>query len=399
MARRDYGTGSVYKRASDGKWCGTLDAGSTDTGARRRITVVRKTQAEAKRALAKKRAEIDAGRRVIVAGRATVRSWAKEWLPIQERRLRPASYNATKTAVNRWIVPTIGRRRLTDLRPADVRAIATAQREAGRSSSNAQAAQRVLRKMLRDAQQEGHRIAPEVLATKLARMAVSDRTAITPAELQRLAAVIEKRPDGVRWAIALLTGMRRAECLGLTWEAVDWRRSALVVQWQLQPLPYVVARDRTSGFRVPDGYEARHLVDSYHLTRPKSRAGFRVAPLPPAVMLALREWQEKAGRANPWGLAFPTTTGRPRRGVTDLEEWRAIQAEAGVAHPDGRPYLVHECRHTAATRLQQVGADEHTITTLMGHSSIAVSRGYMHTGLDGARAAIEAAAKEPDAQT
>ena len=79
MARRDYGTGSVYKRASDGKWCGTLDAGSTDTGARRRITVVRKTQAEAKRALAKKRAEIDAGRRVIVAGRATVRSWAKEW--------------------------------------------------------------------------------------------------------------------------------------------------------------------------------------------------------------------------------------------------------------------------------------------------------------------------------
>ena len=42
MNRRDYGAGSIYQR-KDGKWIGTIEAGYTATGARRRITVAGKT--------------------------------------------------------------------------------------------------------------------------------------------------------------------------------------------------------------------------------------------------------------------------------------------------------------------------------------------------------------------
>lgn len=391
MPRRDYGTGSVYQRAQDGKWVGSIAAGYTPSGTRRRVFVVAKTEAEARRKLNKKRLELEEGRKTIVTGRATVKSWATEWLPVQERNLRPSAFRAARSAVGRWIVPTLGTRRLTDLRPSDVRAIADAQRTEGRSSSNAQATQRVLRKMLKDAMQEGHRIPPEVIATKLARMAVSDRDAIPLDDLRTLVPVIDQTGQPLRWATALVTGWRSGECLGLTWEHVDYQRGALVLSWQLQAIPYNQARRPESGFRAPDGYEMRRLVDAWHLVRPKSKAGYRVAPLPPAMMQAFAEWQEIAP-PNQWGLVWPTIEGRPANPKRDREEWWAIQATAGVTHPSGRYYHVHECRHTAATLLQDAGTDEHTIKTLMGHSSITVSRGYMHVGLDPSRRAIGAVA-------
>jgi hypothetical protein len=61
MTRRQYRTGSVYRRSSDGRWLGTIEHGYTRTGARRRVTVTGKTEAEAK-------AKLDALRTWIAAG-------------------------------------------------------------------------------------------------------------------------------------------------------------------------------------------------------------------------------------------------------------------------------------------------------------------------------------------
>src|SRR5690606_37801270 len=92
-----------------------------------------------------------------------------------------------------------------------------------------------------------------------------------------------------RWSAALLQGMRQGECLGLTWDAVDLDAGTVDVSWQLQPLPYLDRRDKAVGFRVPDGYEARHLHDAVHLVRPKSTRGRRVIPLVPWMTAALTQ--------------------------------------------------------------------------------------------------------------
>ena len=57
--RREYKTGSIYQRSSDGMWVGTLEAGFTKTGARRRIPVYGKTEAVVKRKLRDKRLQIE----------------------------------------------------------------------------------------------------------------------------------------------------------------------------------------------------------------------------------------------------------------------------------------------------------------------------------------------------
>jgi integrase len=165
------------------------------------------------------------------------------------------------------------------------------------------------------------------------------------------------------------------ESLGMTWDAIDLNAGEARIEWQLQPLPYNKARDRSSGFRVPDGFEARHLIDAYHLIRPKSAKGWRVAPLLPGVVDGLEAWRTIAP-PNPYGLVWPEPNGRPRNDKHDRAEWHAIQERAKVAHPSGRPFHIHETRSFAATMLFEAGVAEHVITDLLGHSSIVTSLRY-----------------------
>jgi integrase len=378
--RRDYGSGSVYQR-KDGRWVGTIDAGWTERGTRRRVTVTARTEPEAKRRLRAKALELGQHGNTTVSARATVRTWADEWLGIVERTLRPQSFTNTRSAVRKWIVPTIGQRRFEDLTPGDVRAVADAQRDAGLTSSSQRRTHSVLMQLLKAAHAEGHTVPPRVLAVAAPAPAASDRADLPLDAAVAVLGAAADLPHGSRWAAALLQGMRQGEALGLTWPAVDLDRSLLTISWQLQPLPYRVARDRDSGFRIPDGYEARQLEGRLHLVRPKSKAGWRVIPLVPwmrSALVAWRDHQDEHGLTSKHGLVWPRPDGGPVRSKDDDAEWRALQATAEVAHPAERPFTVHEARHTTATLLLEGGVDPAVITAILGHSSIVTSRGYMH---------------------
>jgi mRNA-degrading endonuclease toxin of MazEF toxin-antitoxin module len=68
---------------------------------------------------------------------------------------------------------------------------------------------------------------------------------------------------------------------------------------------------------------------------------------------------------------------------------RSLQDAAEVRHPEGRHYMLHEARHTTATLLLEAGVSEAVIIAIMGHSSIAVTRGYQHVSQTLARKAMD----------
>jgi integrase len=385
--RREYGTGSIYQRSSDGRWYGSYEAGWNANGTRRRPTVSAKTPGEVKRKL---RDAIAAQKRGDVQTRTlTLKAWADTYLQMRLRDLSPKAYNAAANPIAKWIIPTIGHRRLDQLTPADVRAVHQACRDAGRGAGDVH---RVLKTMLNTAVTEGHHVAPAVLKVKAPKEAKSDRAAMTLEEGIACLTVASTIPHGSRWAFTLLYGARLGECLGLTWDAIDWERGVARIEWQLQPLPYNVPRDRSSGFRLPDGMEVRHLVDSYHLTRPKTQKGRRLAPLLPLVRSGLEHWRTIAPE-NPWGLVWPDARGRPRNDHEDRAEWKWLQDQAGVAHPSGRPYHIHECRNFAATMLFRENVPQHVITDLLGHASIDTSEGYRSERVDELMEAMERVGK------
>jgi integrase len=393
--RREYGSGSVYRRASDGRWVGTIEAGYTATGARRRVTVVGKTEADAKRKLRDKRAELDRGRRAKVDRRKTVKAWADEWLELTQRNLSPKSWGTNAGQIRRWVIPTIGHVRLAEISHADLRAIAAAQRKAGQAASSIARCRAVTLKMLKDAITEGHPVPGEVVAVQpraKRKGPKKDREGLAIGEaLSVLQTAREHLPHHSRWDLAFLQGLRQGEALGLTWELVDLEAGLLTVSWQLQPLPYIDRRDKALGFRVPDDYEARRLDGGLHLVRPKTAAGERVIPLVPWAVETLSAWRDVAPD-NAHGLVWSRLDGRPIDKHVDLEEWKGLQGAAEIGHPAGRYYHGHEIRNTTATLLTEAGVDPFIITAILGHTDIETSRIYVTRRAQQARPAMEAVA-------
>ena len=380
--RRPPGTGSVYQD-NRGRWVAALDAGYTRAGTRRRIRRIAKSKREAQQALAQLRRDITDG--IDQSTTTTVKTWADRWLDIAAARVRPKTFNTHASTLRRWIVPAIGRKRLNKITPADVRSVSQAMITAGLSPSSAQRAHRVLLKMLGDAIAEGYDVPRRALLVPPPSRGESERDAIPLPDALSILQAAALGPDASRWVAAMLQAMRPAECRGLTWDCVDLERGSIDVSWQLATLPYRIPRDRASGFRVPVGYTARHLVDGYHLVRPKTAKGRRVIPLVPWMTQALAAWRE-TGPSSPYGLVWPGERGRPMRETVDREHWRALcgtAAELACNRPAGAPewggpYDLYSCRHTTVTMLLELGVDASVIMAITGHAARRSMDPYAH---------------------
>lgn len=386
---RAKGTGSVFE-LPNGKWRGQYPAGYTAGGARRYVTVTGKSEKDAATKLRAKINEIEAhGIPRSGAAGITVRKWSEEWLPIYRKRVSPNRWTDARGVVRRYIVPTIGHKRLSSLTPPDVRLVHAAVEGAGRSLYTSLRAHDVLMVMLKDAGRDGLRVPGNVLTVKRPGTPESERDALPIPHAVALLKVAASRPDGSMWVAAFLQGLRSGEVRGLTWDRVDFDRRLIDVSWQLQAVPY---EDRAAGtFRIPDGYLCRQLVGQMHLVRPKTKKSKRVLPLVPWMFDALKRWQACAP-PNRFGLVW-TRDGEPIRKHDHLDSWAALQDAAGVKREDEhggtRRYTLHEARHTTATLLLRNGVDAHVVTSILGHSKITTSRGYQHVSLDMEMAALE----------
>lgn len=393
--QRRKGSGSIYQN-SRGQWVAAIETGWTERGTRHRLTLKARTEAEVRARLAEAQRRISTEGFVTSFATITIKRWADQWLARRQRIVRPGTYVSDRSAINRWIVPTLGHLRLDTLAPVDVRKVASAQESAGLALPTMQRTHAVLGKMLADAVAEGYQVPQRARETSGPGAGPSSRQALSKEDAMRIIATVATRPDASRWVAALISGLRPAEALGLTWDMVDLDVGTMTLAWQLKALPYVERRSPASGFRVPIGFESRHLVGAYHLVRPKTRAGIRVVPMVPWLTDALAAWQIPAPSSS-FDLVWPREDGSPRSAEFDRAQWYEIVDQAGVAValPSGetRRPLLYEARHTAATLLLAGGVDDTTIKAILGHSSVLSTQAYLHTDRTRSKAALAASAE------
>ena len=297
MARGRYGDGTIYQR-KDGKWVGQFDAGYTTTGNRRRKTVTADTKTAAAKKLRDALRAYNSGEDTTAKPRTSVKVWANQWLALRADTIRPASYAADRSAITQWVIPTIGKRSLDALTPADIRRVHKAMRDAGRADSSITRAHSTLIKMLKDAWQDGHQVPARALQAPPPATGTSERTDIPVEDAISLIQAAAEDPLRSRWVAALMQGMRQAECMGLTWDHVDFDAETIDVSYQLKALPYEHGCGGTCGkrfggncpdrrFRVPRGYRHEQITGRWHLVPPKTRAGERVIPMLPWMKAAL----------------------------------------------------------------------------------------------------------------
>lgn len=375
--RRAHGTGSIHPLKGGG-YRVQIEAGWTRGGSRKRIrrnirATGREGLKEAKAVLRELLAKQSAPSEGIST--LTLKVWAERWLEIHVTTVRPATFATDRSSVRRWIIPTIGHRRLDRLTPADVRAVSRAILDAKLSQGTAQRTHLLLIKILRDAIVEGHEVASRLLEMDAPGRGEGGRDAIPLPEALAILGAASRSPIASRWVAALLQGLRPAECRGLRWSDVDLENDLMTIQWQLKALPYLIPRDRSSGFRVPDGYVAIRLVDAYHLVRPKTEKGKRTIPIVPWMHDALERWKLLSKR-NDHDLVWPGRFGRPMNEVDDREAWVALCEAAKVG-----PFDLYSCRHTTVTLLTEARVDASVIRAIVGHASARSTEAYTHVQL------------------
>lgn len=166
------------------------------------------------------------------------------------------------------------------------------------------------------------------------------------------------------------TGLRRGECLGLSWDRVDLDAATL-------KMAATIAR----------------VNGRLTITEPKTDRARRTIPLSPAVVAMLRRHRteqtaQRLRAGNQWadsGLVFTTELGTP---VDPRNLLRVIEAAAKTAGIEG--VGIHTLRHSAAVRWFERGVHIKAVADLLGHSSIAISGDvYGHTSDDTARTAVD----------
>jgi integrase len=411
--KRSHGDGALFQLSGRHKyWRGVVDIGFDQDGRRIQKAVQARTQREAKAkldALIKEIRETGAP----LDKQVTVAAWSTRWLEtVAKPDVKPNTFTTYKAMVNRWIIPTLGRKKVHSLTPSDVRDLRAAIIDAGRSSSTAKQAHVVLSLILGAARAErlcATNVADDV---KPPRPGKTDRDAIPTEQALAILQAASALPDsaGSRWWFKLLGGPRQGEILGATLDSLDLDAGIYRVNWKLEALPREhgceggdqapscghkqAARCPQARWRVPDGHEHKQIRGAWHFTRPKSRTG-RVVPLIPQLVEAIRRHIDATAHwPNPHGLIWRNPDGSPILPRTDGAEWRDLLETAGVIgpaenRPGGTRMTGHWARHTTVTILASLGVDMQLIGEIVGHSSTQVTEIYRHAQVAEKQAAME----------
>lgn len=166
------------------------------------------------------------------------------------------------------------------------------------------------------------------------------------------------------FTLALLSGFRRGEMIGLNWEDIDFDNRTIAI------------------------HKAMALSESgQYMKDPKTAKGFRTIKLPTVCFDLLKEWKSETkticltlGSAwegyrgkdfdrNP--VFIQTDTGRRMNVQTPTAKFRKILKayNATVSEEDQLPLIrLHDLRHTNASYLVASGVDFETVANRLGHS-------------------------------
>lgn len=283
----------------------------------------------------------------------------ERWLPIQQGRLRPSTYDSYRRNIELHVVPRIGAIPIRRLAPEDLDALYADLRthgrrdgEGGLSVKTVRYIHLMLRKALADAARKG--TVPRNVATlaDAPKLSAAPRRPMKVWEAEQLRFFL----DGCRsnrlhpaFHLAAHTGMRRGEILGLRWCDVDLGVRRLAIRQTVVSVAYKIT-----------------------VSDVKTASARRSIDLDERTIATLRSWRKKQmeerlalglGRDDA-GLVFARPDGAPLH--PDFVSQTFDRLVARLKLPAIR---LHDLRHTHASLLLRANVPVKVVSERLGHTN------------------------------
>lgn len=366
MANRTKGTGTIIHDKKRNRWIFQFWQTLSD-GKKHRRAIAAKTRA----ALEQRIAKLD----ITVAPDITLREWIQKWMAVYVDNVVKDNTIDYYRRMLAYVPVEMQKRPLATLTPLMCQSMLMDLLDHGRqnggplSTSTVRSIRSTLITCLDSAKDAGLLKTNPVKATKPPRLIRKEKVFLSPAQAQRLLAIAEKgsyyvdkttadpgqlyllRCYAVLIRLALVTGMRRGELLGLTWPCVGTDTISIRYQEQYSP------------------------KKGYYLGTPKTQTSIRTISLDCTTLKVLNDWRyyqqayaEQLGNQfqNPNRLVLTNAFGTfVHPDNFRCRHWAAMCKAADL--PTG--CTLHSLRHTAATLMLQAGVDIKTCAQRLGHAN------------------------------
>lgn len=358
--------GHVRKRPN-----GTWEGRYREDG--RQKSVYARTEKEAQEALRKAMTRVDSGVRV-KAHKHTVATYLKQWLDTSvTQRCRPSTLASYRETVDRYIVPAIGSIQLSRLKPDDVRAMLAHLARGTISTTTQRYVYTVLRIAL------GRALKDELVLRNVATLVDPPRKArpemhpLTADQARQFLVSVRSQPcrkcdqctagssktctaPGPSplhplYVLALSTGARQGELLGLRWSDIDLDEGTVAIRHTLSRLTGELGAPKTERGRrtLRPGAGAIAVLKAHKQQQRLAR------------LAAGSRWKD-----GDW--VFTTSIGTPWGSGNVLRAFQSDLKQAGLPHQ-----RFHDLRHAYATMRIEDGDDLTVVSRSLGHGNISTT--------------------------
>lgn len=346
--RRGNKEGSIFLR-ENGSWRAqvTIDG--------KRLSFAGKTQKECRHWIKETNRRIDHGLS-FEGARIQYGEYLENWLASIKNSLRLQTWRQYRQLVRDYVIPTLGNVRLFDISPGSIQSLYDQMVRDGKGLRTIQLLHAVMHSSLKQAVKLGILGRNPDDATNPPRPKKKEMSFLDETQVQRL--LIVAKETQVRnlalYQLAVSTGMRQGELLGLKWGDVAWGERQIHVKRQLK--------------RVPG--------KGFEFAQPKTKSGIRRIAIGEQIATSLRNHQqilsmEMQSSRNKWTdheLIFPNSLGRPMSARYLLTQFKRILEDANL------PIMrFHDLRHTAASLMLNEGVPVLIVAKRLGHSKPSIT--------------------------
>ena len=329
------------------------------TGKQIQRSVTGKTQKEVAQKLRQFTAEIDHGT-YIAPCKMTLGEWLDIWAGTYLNNVKPRTRDIYKSFIRLHIKPALGAVRMEELTPHMVQnfynTLFTGSGEKpALSPKSINGIHGTLHLALNQAVLNNYIRANPTEACSPPRIEKKDLAPLNEQQIANFLTAIQGTELEDLFVVALFTGMRQGELLGLTWDCVDFVWENIVISKQMQ-------------------LHQEKGINAYELVSPKNGRSRTIVPAPTVMehlkhrrsVQALQKLAAGAAWQNPLNLVFTDALGTHLTKPTVYRAYKKVVSAIG--RPDAR---FHDMRHSYAVAAIRSGDDIKTVQNNLGHATAA----------------------------